>query len=200
MPKLPVSTVLQTAMRFLEQASPDENPLLTAVAVVAETMRGRAELFDEAPLHRYYQNKNMSPDLRRAQRDMDLPYEWNWEVREWFKRQYNFSCAYCGRRHTTFHLDHIIPVSWENCPGATLENAVLACASCNTDRSNKPLGAWLIETFGPERADEVLRKVAAVSKRATKVFGPQRDELRKEGKALTKRNWKKVAKGKGKRF
>lgn len=138
-------------------------------------------------LHSVYSNPRLTPDQRRALRDDSLPYEWTPTFRRWLAAAYNHQCAYCGRRDCKFHVDHIIPVSWPKCPGATIDNAVWVCASCNTDRGNEPLLAWLSRTFGRTKAERIFGHVNEVRAAALVRFAGQRLLMRAEGKRLTAR-------------
>jgi 5-methylcytosine-specific restriction endonuclease McrA len=174
----------------------DEHPLLTVVAIAATMVENiklkdeqRAKLRGKHPLHPIYRS-GMDSGVRRATRDHGLPYEWTSEYRRWVCNTFNHQCAYCGRRNCKFHLDHIIPVSWLDSPGATVDNAVLACKSCNVDRGNQPLADWLDATF-PGKTDRILKKVERIRAAAWKRWGPtERAAMRKEGKKITKRRLK----------
>jgi len=46
-----------------------------------------------------------------------------------------FKCAYCGIKHKSLTVDHVIPVSKGG--KSTFENCVAACSKCNTKKGNK---------------------------------------------------------------
>jgi hypothetical protein len=56
----------------------------------------------------------------------------------------NYHCTYCGKQLTRFTatLDHIIPVSEGG--NNSSENLKTACLQCNSRKTNKPLGDFLI--------------------------------------------------------
>jgi hypothetical protein len=155
---------------------------------LADTTLFTHNLFAQQPLADIYRKK-MDSSLRRAKRDYALPYEWTPAFRQWLRNVYHNRCAYCGRRNCQFHVDHIIPASWHNSPGATVDNAVWSCASCNKDRGNEPLGTWLRETFGPYHAKKVLDKVFRAREEAQRRFGKEeRLLMRQMGRKITRRN------------
>ncbi len=137
--------------------------------------------------HSSYSGKTADPQMRRARREASLPYEWTRTYRAWLKNMFNHTCVYCGRRKCQFHLDHIIPVSWATCPGATVDNAALACSGCNMDRGNKDLADWHLETFGsPARTRAVVDKIWKVQAEARARWGPaegsERRAMQTEGR------------------
>jgi len=171
-------SLLNTISSLLGQA-------LEIAEAVAATLE---EQPDRTPsLHSVYSNPHLTPDQRRALRDDSLPYEWTPAFRRWLAAAYKHQCAYCGRRNCKFHVDHIVPVSWPKCPGATIDNAVWVCASCNTDRGNEPLFSWLTRTFGRTKAESILARVNSVRASARIRFAGQRLAMRQEGKTLTSR-------------
>ncbi|MGE3279591.1 MAG: HNH endonuclease [Alphaproteobacteria bacterium] len=58
----------------------------------------------------------------------------------------NYQCAYCGKQLTRFSatLDHVIPVSEGGDNSA--ENLKTACLQCNSRKTARPLGDFLIES------------------------------------------------------
>lgn len=49
----------------------------------------------------------------------------------------NYTCAYCGDKIDTFHVDHVFPRSKGG--KNTASNLVTSCASCNLAKSDNPL-------------------------------------------------------------
>lgn len=55
--------------------------------------------------------------------------------------QFNYSCAYCGRKMERLTIDHIIPLS-KGGPDS-LRNVVPCCPRCNSAKRNKGLLEWV---------------------------------------------------------
>lgn len=51
----------------------------------------------------------------------------------------NFSCRYCGKKNTKFHIDHVYPYSLGGL--TTMSNLVTACSTCNHKKHNS-IGMW----------------------------------------------------------
>ena len=166
---------------------------LVLLELLAEWLQERSMLykpFQKVNLHQMYLGTpKLTPEKRRYLREKRMPYEWTPKYREWLRDQWGNACAYCGRSNCTFHVDHIIPVSWANCPGATVENGVWSCASCNTDRGNRDLAEWHLDTFKDEKkTDNLVRWIWEVQKRAHAEFSPKvRTKMRKDGRKIVER-------------
>ncbi len=52
-----------------------------------------------------------------------------WEVRAYLLEKFQYRCAYCGRAHTVFELDHIVPRSRHG--SNRVSNLALSCHDCN---------------------------------------------------------------------
>jgi len=148
--------------------------------------------YQDITWHKDYAQRGVNPELRRLNREKSMPYEWTPAYRTWLKNISNNTCLYCGRRNCAFHIDHIIPVSWDKCPGATVDNGVWACSSCNQDRGNQDLATWHLDTFGSEhKTRAVVERVWLIQAEARKRFGPpdgpERKAMRVAGKAIIMR-------------
>lgn len=81
---------------------------------------------------------------------------------------FNYCCAVCGNQLRDLfgnvpHADHWIPISYEGDanPGTVAENMICLCSSCNHSKSAKLPDAWLRETYGTRKANEILVRVNA---------------------------------------
>lgn len=63
------------------------------------------------------------------------------EVRAIAKRRSEDCCVYCGTLEGPFHHDHLLPVALGG--GEDPSNIVLACAACNTSKSDRTLMEWV---------------------------------------------------------
>lgn len=72
-------------------------------------------------------------------------------VREYVLERDEYTCRYCGRTESPFHLDHVYPVSKGG--ETTANNLVTACEVCNYKKKNhvgiwpKPIGYFKREKF-----------------------------------------------------
>lgn len=79
---------------------------------------------------------------------------------------FGHKCAYCGAsegllRGFTFVREHYIPVSSPDCPGATPDNIVVACHSCNSHKNSRDAADWLVSRFGERKARRILSRIDA---------------------------------------
>ena len=74
------------------------------------------------------------------------------EIREYLLELTGRKCAYCGKKHTRLHVEHIIPkaVRVDNRPS----NLTMACKDCN-EKKGKLHGPELEEKLGPDFAKKV---------------------------------------------
>jgi 5-methylcytosine-specific restriction endonuclease McrA len=70
--------------------------------------------------------------------------------------QFNYSCAYCGRKGVTLYPEHMIPQSQEGTTDC-IRNIVPACADCNKDKFGSHVKDWYTK-------DNVLRTPERVKK------------------------------------
>jgi 5-methylcytosine-specific restriction endonuclease McrA len=56
-----------------------------------------------------------------------------------------YKCRYCGKQLTRFTatLDHIVPVEKDG--DNSFDNLVTACLTCNSQKTNRPVGDFLAE-------------------------------------------------------
>jgi 5-methylcytosine-specific restriction endonuclease McrA len=83
-----------------------------------------------------------------------------WEVRAYLLSKYEYRCAYCGKTHVPFEIDHIQPRSRGG--SNRVSNLALACHECNQAKGNKSaseFGHPEVET----RAKARLKDAAAVN-------------------------------------
>jgi HNH endonuclease len=94
--------------------------------------------------HRRAERANEAPPLAATEREADF-----YNVRENRLKIYerdNYKCTYCDKQLTRFTatLDHITPVSQGGDNSA--ENLKTACLQCNSRKTARPLGDFLIES------------------------------------------------------
>lgn len=115
---------------------------------------------------RRWANNNPEADSaawhRRLARKRNLPA--NFTARDWKKalEYWHYCCAVCGSQRGFWNpltADHWIPLSAPNCPGTVPENIVPLCKSCNSSKHKRNAAEWLIEKFGPRKANKIIKKV-----------------------------------------
>ncbi|MHB1844445.1 MAG: RNA-guided endonuclease IscB [Deltaproteobacteria bacterium] len=84
-----------------------------------------------------------------------------YEVREYLLEKFGRACCYCGATGTPLNIDHICPRSRGG--SDRVSNLALACVSCNADKSNLELRAWLSARFG-SGAEAIATRVLARAK------------------------------------
>ncbi|PID59573.1 MAG: HNH endonuclease [Ignavibacteriae bacterium] len=107
----------------------------------------KAELIKENPklTIRTVNRKFPWPSVIRLKTYIHIPFNNINLTRKNILRRDNHKCAYCGRGHLPFTIDHIIP----RAKGGkdTWENLVTACLPCNNKKGNRT----------PEQAEMKLR-------------------------------------------
>lgn len=77
----------------------------------------------------------------RRQRTTQRLFDWDADRWEICKREWNWTCAYCGKS-SVLSQDHFIPLSDPDCPGTFAGNIVPACASCNSRKNDRSPFVW----------------------------------------------------------
>lgn len=95
---------------------------------------------------------------QRRARERNLPYSYS--VEDWQLALDHFgACAYCGNVSNVYHADHFIPIAAPACPGTVATNIVPACPTCNYSKNKADAALWLAQTFGADRAAEILKRI-----------------------------------------
>jgi 5-methylcytosine-specific restriction endonuclease McrA len=63
-----------------------------------------------------------------------------WEVRAYVLAKFGYRCAYCGREHVAFELDHIVPRSRGG--SDRVSNLAASCHDCNAAKGNQTASEW----------------------------------------------------------
>ena len=100
-----------------------------------------------------YGKKNYRFIMDRYKKLRNGEINWSGSTREYIKElERKNECIYCGS-HEPLSIDHLIP---KNRGGPDIgDNAVLACKTCNSSKSDKGLYEW----FGVEKRDKLPRIV-----------------------------------------
>lgn len=85
--------------------------------------------------HRYEQSGGYDENGNRL-----FPDDWQ-DIKAAVYRRDGRQCQYCGTTDGQFHVDHIVP----RIKGGqdTLDNLVVACASCNLSKGSKSASEWM---------------------------------------------------------
>lgn len=81
--------------------------------------------------------------LRRRVRESGSNGQWRWSDFMRIAAKFDYCCAYCGVKPDRLDPDHVIPLSKQG-PNTT-SNLLPACASCNCDKRDLDLDAWLAD-------------------------------------------------------
>jgi 5-methylcytosine-specific restriction endonuclease McrA len=81
-------------------------------------------------------NRNRKARIRGATGD-----GWSAEQELQLIEDYNYCCAYCGKKQDTLTMDHIIPIVGGG--KHEIENIVPACMPCNSSKNDTPLLVWM---------------------------------------------------------
>lgn len=95
----------------------------------------------------------------RSARKKELPDTLTKEQWDFALKFFDYSCAYCNKRvDYQLALDHVIPITSNNCPGTVVTNSLPVCKSCNSSKNNKNLEEWIVSRFedGIERLKHIL--------------------------------------------
>jgi hypothetical protein len=92
-----------------------------------------------------YQDKERLYNTRHYHKKLSLPCTLTIQECNNIKAQFNYSCAYCGKIHTRFQQEHIIPV--DNNGSYSRGNIIPTCPKsegngCNQSKRNKFLLEW----------------------------------------------------------
>lgn len=92
---------------------------------------------------------------RRA-RMRELVYDLTEEQWQETLKEFNHSCAYCGKTECKLEQEHIIPVTSDG--GYTKHNIIPACKSCNVSKHDTELAEWYKKQdyFSEEKLLKVL--------------------------------------------
>lgn len=99
--------------------------------------------------YREYRHENaeairLNNQKRRALQLTNTPKEELLTLEQWrdIEEQFDYSCAYCGRKMERLTIDHITPLSQRGMHSK--ENIVPACRSCNSSKRERTLLQWML--------------------------------------------------------
>lgn len=122
----------------------DARPLMPTLAALGfvDGSNGEYRLHDWAEQqpeamrrHRYLASGGYDENGNRL-----FPEDWQATKASVYRRDGRI-CQYCGTSDGPFHIDHVIP-RIKGGPDS-IENLVVACASCNTKKGSKSVSEWL---------------------------------------------------------
>jgi 5-methylcytosine-specific restriction endonuclease McrA len=79
-----------------------------------------------------------------------------YETREYLLEKWGRTCAYCGKEHVPFQIEHIVP----RAKGGSdrISNLTLSCEKCNTAKGTQDIAVFL------KKKPEVLKRILAQAK------------------------------------
>lgn len=104
---------------------------------------------------------------RRKARIRNLPNTWTKAEYTFMMQYWHFSCAICGNEEGFMWSivgDHWVPLASPDCPGTIAENMLPLCngnGGCNTFKQDRDPHTWLLERFGPRKAAQMEKAIAA---------------------------------------
>ena len=110
-------------------------------------------------------SKDFSSSPKRAAREHGKPAKFSKIDALNAIAAFNGCCAVCGRPPGLWHsiaLDHWVPVTSPNCPGAVGWNLVPLChgvGGCNNSKNNRDAEEWLIDKFGKRKGMAILKRI-----------------------------------------
>jgi len=72
---------------------------------------------------------------RRRSKELEKPVIWSIKIKKEILSFWGEKCVYCNGKYE--HMDHYIPISWDNNPGTVPWNMVPACQHCNLTKNDK---------------------------------------------------------------
>lgn len=111
--------------------------------------------------------KVLEHNTQRRSKTRQLPHTWTPEEQAFMFQYWHFACAVCGRERgffSTLAADHWIPLSSPDCPGTIAENMIPLChgeGGCNNAKHARDPHEWLLEKFGPRKAAQLEKAIAA---------------------------------------
>lgn len=106
---------------------------------------------------------------RRRARKNHLPDTLTEEQWEWIKKQFNYSCAYCGKSNCKLEYEHFTPLTKDKHWGTSKENIIPVCSFCNRSKKNYIFEDWYPKQdfFSKERSDFIIKHISKMRNQET---------------------------------
>jgi hypothetical protein len=113
--------------------------------------------------HKLYRSRHKVSRIRPGMVPISAYTDFMWER---CLNSFDHQCAYCGARpgllpSFRFVREHFIPITNPACPGATPDNIVPSCLSCNSSKNDNDARSWLTTRYGERKALRILARIEA---------------------------------------
>ena len=136
--------VIQDIVKRLRDLNPEPSPKyrynLPKLLTYQKEWRSKNPKKEKAKRDKYYtkpESKELAKMRANKRRLFKLGLNTSHTMEEWEakKQEFNYQCAYCGRRSIELTKDHIVPLT----KGGTdsIDNIVPACEHCNKSKGTK---------------------------------------------------------------